>query len=99
MSKRFIPNLQERLKHASEAKKSMLDVKCISGTRSDSRRLIERSVLVSGVSGRDHLLLRHRDRIKECLHWGFAKAPAALMWPRLIVFANPQIEIVLQLVD
>jgi hypothetical protein len=56
-------------------------------------------VLVSDVSGGDHLLLRHRDCIKEPLHWGFAKAPAALMWSRVIVFANPQIEIDLQLVD
>jgi hypothetical protein len=29
----------------------------------------------------------------------FAEAPAPLMWPRLVVFAHPPIEIDLQLVD
>jgi hypothetical protein len=33
------------------------------------------------------------------LHWGFAKAPASLMWALLIILADPQIEISLQLVD
>jgi len=33
------------------------------------------------------------------LHWRFAKAPASLMWPLLIVLVDPQIEIGLQLVD
>ena len=42
---------------------------------------------------------RHRHRIQECLHRCLAKAPAALMWPRLIVLANPHVEIALQLVD
>ena len=33
------------------------------------------------------------------MHRRFAKAPASLMWPLLIVLADPQIEIGLQLVD
>jgi len=47
----------------------------------------------------DHFLLRYWHCVKECLHWRFSEAPAALMWPRLIVVAHPQIEIGLQLVD
>src|SRR3954470_18696475 len=50
-------------------------------------------------SGGDHFLLRHRECIQKGLHWCFAEAPTALMWPRLIVLADPQIEIGLQLVD
>ena len=33
------------------------------------------------------------------MHWRFAKAPASLMWPLLIVIVDPQIKIGLQLVD
>src|ERR1700746_2399137 len=50
-------------------------------------------------SGVDHFLLRHWYCIQECLHRGFAEAPAALMWSCLIVFVDPAIEIRLQLVD
>jgi hypothetical protein len=46
--------------------------------------------------GCDHLLLRHRHRIKECLHRRFAEAPASLMRPLFTVFSDPQ---GLQLID
>src|SRR6266487_5344899 len=49
--------------------------------------------------GSDHFLLGRRQCVKESLHRRLAEAPASLMWPRLIVFANPQIKIGLQLVD
>src|SRR6266567_3652449 len=49
--------------------------------------------------GCDHFLPRHRHRVKKGLHWRFAKAPASLMWPRLIVFRDPGIQVSLQLVD
>jgi Uncharacterized protein conserved in bacteria (DUF2237) len=44
----------------------------------------ERSGFVSGGSGCDHFLLRHRHGIQEGLHRGFAEAPASLMRPHLI---------------
>src|SRR5258708_5942504 len=37
--------------------------------------------------GCDHLLLRHRDCVKEGLHRGLAEAPASLMRPLFIVRA------------
>src|SRR6266568_1530696 len=49
--------------------------------------------------GCDHFLLGRRQCVKEGLHRRLAEAPASLMWPRLIVFAKPQIKIDLQLVD
>src|SRR6266568_5697823 len=49
--------------------------------------------------GSDHFLLGRRQCVKESLHRRLAEAPASLMWPRLIVFANPQIKIGLELVD
>src|SRR6266568_1173382 len=49
--------------------------------------------------GCDHFLLGGRQCVKEGLHRRLAEAPASLMWPRLIVFAKPQIKIGLQLVD
>jgi hypothetical protein len=48
-------------------------------------------------SGCDHFLLRHRLCIKEGLHRRLAKAPSSLMWPLLIIYLNPTIEIGLQL--
>src|SRR6266513_173718 len=47
--------------------------------------------------GCDHFLLGRRQCVKEGLHRRLAEAPASLMWPRLIVFAKPQIKIDLQL--
>ena len=37
--------------------------------------------------------------IKERLHRRLAEAPASLMWPQLVVFADPNIKNGLQLVD
>src|SRR5262245_1986319 len=51
------------------------------------------------LSGGDHFLLCHWQRIEERLHRGFPEAPTALMRSRLIVFAHPPIEVGLQLVD
>src|ERR1700737_3735593 len=42
--------------------------------------------------GGDHFLLCHRHCVKERLHRRFAEAPAPLMWPRLVVFADPYIK-------
>src|SRR5215212_4004504 len=50
-------------------------------------------------SGGDHLLLGERDGVKEGLHWGLAKAPAALMRPVLVVAPDPLIKIGLQFGD
>ena len=62
----------------------------LAATRSDSRCLVERSGFGCLMpSGSDHFLLRDRHCIKEGLHRGFAEAPASLMWPRLVVFADP----------
>src|SRR6266496_3504324 len=49
--------------------------------------------------GCDHFLLGRRQCVKEGLHRRLAEALASLMWPRLIVFAKPQIKIGLELVD
>src|SRR6186713_298128 len=49
--------------------------------------------------GSDHFLLRDRPCVKEGLHRRFSEAPASLMWPCLIVFADPHIDVDLQLVD
>src|ERR1700730_15031073 len=49
--------------------------------------------------GSDHFLLRHRHCVKERLHRRLAEAPAPLMWPRLVVFADPHIKIGLELVN
>src|SRR4051794_168572 len=49
-------------------------------------------------SGGYHFLHCHGYCVEEGLHRGFAEAPTALMWPRLVVLADPCIEIVLQLV-
>jgi hypothetical protein len=38
-------------------------------------------------------------RAKKALHRSLAKAPAALMWPLVIVFGDPSIKVGLQLVD
>src|SRR3984893_13470922 len=46
--------------------------------------------------GSDHFLLRHRHCVKERLHRRLVEAPAPLMWPRLVVFADPHIKIGLQ---
>jgi hypothetical protein len=59
----------------------------------------ERSGFVSGGSGCDHFLLRHRHGIQEGLHRGFAEAPASLMRPHLIIFFDPRIQIGLQFID
>ena len=50
-------------------------------------------------SGCDHFLLHHRQCVKQGLHRSFAEAPAPLMWPYFVVFADPCIEIGLQFVD
>ena len=44
-------------------------------------------------------LLGHWHCIQEGLHRSFSEAPASLMWPRLIIFDNPGIQIGLQFVD
>ncbi len=49
--------------------------------------------------GSDHFLLRDRPCVKEGLHRRFSETPASLMWPCLIVLADPQIDVDLQLVD
>src|SRR5262249_19565960 len=36
---------------------------------------------------------------RKGLHGGLAKAPAALMWPLLVVFGDPRIKVGLQLID
>jgi hypothetical protein len=37
------------------------------------------------LSGSHEFLLRQWQRVEEGLHWGFAEAPAALMWtPRIV---------------
>ena len=51
------------------------------------------------LSGGDHFLLRHRQRVQEGLHRGFAEAPSSLMWPRLVIFLDPRIQIGLEFVD
>src|SRR3954452_16603834 len=50
-------------------------------------------------SGGDHLLLCEWDGVKEGLHRGLAKAPAALMRPVLVVAPDPLIKVGLQLGD
>src|SRR5215213_3432841 len=50
-------------------------------------------------SGGDHLLLCEWDGVKEGLHRGLAKAPAALMRPVLVVAPDPFIKVGLQLGD
>src|ERR1700745_4040366 len=50
-------------------------------------------------SGGHQFLLCQGERVKEGLHRGLAKAPAALMWPLLIVFGDPSVKVGLQLVD
>ena len=49
--------------------------------------------------GSDHFLLRDRHCVKEGLHRRFSEAAASLMWPCLIVPADPQIDVGLQLVE
>ena len=72
----------------------------IAATRSEGRRLVERSGFKCPIPlGCDHLLLCHRHCVKERLLRRFAEAPAALMWSRLVVTPKPHIEIGLQLVD
>src|ERR1051325_4436321 len=48
--------------------------------------------------GSDHFLLHDRHCVKEGLHRRFSEAPASLMWPCLIVLADPQIDVGLRLV-
>src|SRR3954468_24314705 len=49
--------------------------------------------------GGDQFFPCERDCVKEGLHWGFAKAPAALMGSAFVVARDPLIEILLQLGD
>jgi hypothetical protein len=72
----------------------------VAHTRSDRRCLVERSGFnVRTLLGCNHFLLCHRDCVEEGLHRRSAKAPATLMWSRLIVLAHPCIEIGLQPID
>src|SRR6185312_6787094 len=50
-------------------------------------------------SGGHEFLLRQWDCVKEGLHRGLAKAPAALMRSTIVVFDEPGVEVGLQLVD
>jgi hypothetical protein len=46
--------------------------------------------------GHDRFLLRHRQRVKEGLHRGFAETPTSLMWTRFVILAQPGVKIGLQ---
>jgi hypothetical protein len=69
-------------------------------TRSDRRRLFGWSVLfVCCRASGDHFLLRNGDGVKQGLHRRLAETPALLMWPSLVVAADPFIENRLHLRD
>src|SRR5215471_12171038 len=50
-------------------------------------------------SCRHEFLLGQGKRVKKGLYRSFAKAPASLVWPALVVVGEPSIEIGLQIVD